>query len=145
MYFGTVWTVWVPRKVLVTLFQYISHVKIKWNSLRKLKKHIYIFKRNKYPSPNALNIKYFWTLSYNHWKGGGEVLSILNFKKTVCPKHFFMRHCLSSSMNWLSRCVDTYITTLFIGRSLKKERYFDVGINKILFLVISAYFKGYLR
>ena len=26
-----------------------------------------LFKRHKYPSPNALNIKYFWTLSYNNW------------------------------------------------------------------------------
>ena len=26
-----------------------------------------LFKRHKYPSPNALNIKYFWTLSDNHW------------------------------------------------------------------------------
>ena len=23
--------------------------------------------RQKYPSPNALSIKYFWTPSYNHW------------------------------------------------------------------------------
>ena len=35
-------------------------------SLRKLKNKN-LFKRHKYPSPNALNIKYFWTLSYNHW------------------------------------------------------------------------------
>ena len=26
-----------------------------------------LFKRHKNPSPNALKIKYFWTLSYNHW------------------------------------------------------------------------------
>ena len=26
-----------------------------------------LFKRLKYPSTNALNIKYFWTLSYNKW------------------------------------------------------------------------------
>ena len=25
------------------------------------------FMRHKYPSPNVLNIKYFWTLSYSHW------------------------------------------------------------------------------
>ena len=23
--------------------------------------------RHKHPFPNALNIKYFWTLGYNHW------------------------------------------------------------------------------
>ena len=26
-----------------------------------------LFKRHNYPSPNTLNIKYFWTISYNHW------------------------------------------------------------------------------
>ena len=26
-----------------------------------------IFNRHKYPFPNALNIKYFWTHSCNHW------------------------------------------------------------------------------
>ena len=26
-----------------------------------------LFSRDKYPSPNAFNIKYFWTLSCNHW------------------------------------------------------------------------------
>ena len=31
-----------------------------------------IFSRDKYPSTKALNIKYFWTLSYNNW----EFLSI---------------------------------------------------------------------
>ena len=31
MYFGNVWTVWAPKKVLVTLFPYIFHVKPKWN------------------------------------------------------------------------------------------------------------------
>ena len=45
-----------------------------------------LFKRHKYPSPNALNIKYFWTLSYNHWAFLGITkYQIHNFKKTVCP------------------------------------------------------------
>ena len=26
-----------------------------------------LFKRVKHPSPNALNIKYFWTLNHNYW------------------------------------------------------------------------------
>ena len=39
-------------------------------SLRILKNKN-IFKRLKCPSPNALNIKYFWTLCYNYWKGRG--------------------------------------------------------------------------
>ena len=57
-------------------------------SLRILKNKN-LLKRHKNPPPNALNIKYFWTLSYNNWGGGGFGVSlnhpILNFKKTVCP------------------------------------------------------------
>ena len=48
------------------------------------------------PSPNALNIKYFWILSYNY--GGGDFwvslnCPILNFKKKVCLKNAWMQHC----------------------------------------------------
>ena len=52
-----------------------------------------LFKRHKYPFPNALNTKYFLTLSYNHW-GFWVSLNypVLNFKKTVCPKNVWMRH-----------------------------------------------------
>ena len=51
-----------PKKVLVPLFPYIFHVKTKWNIVYEyLKKNI--FKRHEYPSPKALNIKYFSTLS----------------------------------------------------------------------------------
>ena len=39
-------------------------------SLQILKNKIF-FKRLKYPSPNALNIRYFWTLNYNYWGFGG--------------------------------------------------------------------------
>ena len=46
-YFGTVWTVWAPKK------------------MRPKNKNL--FKRLIYPSSNALNIKYFWTLNYNYW------------------------------------------------------------------------------
>ena len=58
-------------------------------SLQILKKKFFL-KRRKHPSPNALNIKYFWTL------GDFRLLlnyPILNFKKTVCPKNLWMRHC----------------------------------------------------
>ena len=53
-----------------------------------------LFKRHKYPSPNALNIKYFWTLSYYHW-GFWVSLNylILNFKKTICPKSIWIENC----------------------------------------------------
>ena len=58
----------MPKKFLLILFLYIFHVKTKWNiySLRILKSKN-LFKRHEYPSPNALNIKYFWTFNYNHW------------------------------------------------------------------------------
>ena len=32
-----------------------------------------LFKRHKYTSPNALNIKYFWIISYNHWEVFGII------------------------------------------------------------------------
>ena len=35
MYFGTVWMVWAPKKVLVTLFPYIFHIKTKLNTVYK--------------------------------------------------------------------------------------------------------------
>ena len=45
-----------------------------YNSCKNYMKHCLqilknesLFKRHKYPSSNSLNIKYFWTLSYNHW------------------------------------------------------------------------------
>ena len=55
-------------------------------SLRILKKKN-VFKRHKDLSLNALNDKYFWTLSYNHCFFLVSLnYPILNFKKTVCPK-----------------------------------------------------------
>ena len=55
-------------------------------SLRKLKNKN-LFKRHKYPSPDALNIKYFGTLSYNHWVFLVSLNSpILKFKKNGMPK-----------------------------------------------------------
>ena len=55
MYFGTIWMVWVPKKVLATLFPDIFHVKTKWNIVYKFLK-TKIFSRHK-------NI-----LSQMHWK-----------------------------------------------------------------------------
>ena len=54
-----------PKKVIVTLFPYIFHIKTKWNIIYEcLEKNLFI--KHKYPSPNALNNKYFWKLSHNH-------------------------------------------------------------------------------
>ena len=45
--------------VLVTLFPYIFHVKTKQNKVYEYLKTKNLFKRHKYLSPNALNIKHF--------------------------------------------------------------------------------------
>ena len=45
------------QKVLVTLLPYLFHIKTKWHSLQILKNRN-LFNRHKYPSPNALNIKF---------------------------------------------------------------------------------------
>ena len=67
MYFGTVWTVWAPKK---NVFPYMFHVKPKWNIVYKYSEKIF-FKRLKYPFPNALNKRYFWTPNCNYWGFGG--------------------------------------------------------------------------
>ena len=94
MYFGTVWTVWAPKKVLTTLFPYIVHVKTKWNIVYKnLKTKIFSRDTNILPQmhwtsnifgPPATTIGGFW-VSLNY--------PILNFKKTVCPKNVWIWHC----------------------------------------------------
>ena len=70
-------------------------------SLRILKNKN-LFKRLKYPSPNALNIKYFW---HSATIIGGFRVSrnypILNFKKTVCPKNVWMRHWRQKRICWI--------------------------------------------
>ena len=37
-----------------------------------------------------MNIKHFWTLSYNYW--ASLDYPVLNFKKMVCPKKVWKRH-----------------------------------------------------
>ena len=56
------------------------------NGLQILKNKIFI-KIHKYPSPNASNFKYFWTLSYNH-QGilGITKLSSLTSRKRYAQK-----------------------------------------------------------
>ena len=56
-----------------------------------------IFKRYKYPSLNALNIRYFWTIKYfNHWGFSVSInYRILKFKKTVYPKNIFWKQNIS--------------------------------------------------
>ena len=91
--------VWTPKKMhpksSCNLFSiHISCLNYMKYSIR-IVKNKNLFKRHKYPSPNAFSIKYFWTLSCNHWGGFWVSLNypILNFKKTVCPKTFWVQHC----------------------------------------------------
>ena len=72
-----------PKKVLVALFSYIFHVKTKSNIA--------------YPSPNALNIKYFWTLSYNHW----EFLSITKLSNPYFKENGMPKKCLDAALKSL--------------------------------------------
>ena len=72
------------------VFPYIFHVKPKWNIVYKYsKKKKIFFKRLKYPFPNALNKRYFWTPSYNYWGFGGNV------RMQQCRKKVFHK-CFSS-------------------------------------------------
>ena len=66
--------------IYIYIYRYILHVKTKWNIVYspRILKTKYLFKRHKYLSANALNIKYIWTLSYNHW----GFLSITKLFKT---------------------------------------------------------------
>ena len=55
------------KKVLLTLFPYISYIKTERNMVYRYLE-TKIFSREKYPSSNAINIKQFLTLSYNDWR-----------------------------------------------------------------------------
>ena len=90
MYFGTVWTVWAPKKC----FSMYVHVIPKWNIVYKYLKTKY-FSRDSNILPRM-----HWTLDiFGHLTTiirGLEVslkYPILNFKKTVYPKNVWMRHC----------------------------------------------------
>ena len=83
-----------PKKVLVTLFPYIFHVKTKWNIVYEyLKTKFFSRDTNILPQmhwtsnifgPSATTIGGFW-VSLNYL--------ILNFKKMVCPKNVWIQHC----------------------------------------------------
>ena len=60
-------------------------------SLRILKNKN-LFKRHKHPSPNALNIKYFWTFSYKHW-GFLIITKLSNPLQENGMPNVWMRHC----------------------------------------------------
>ena len=88
MYFGTIWTIWVPKKcaqkVLVTFLLYRYHVRTIWNIVYE---YLKIFSRD----TNILPQMHWTSNIFRHSAttiGGFSVLltyPILNFKKTVCP------------------------------------------------------------
>ena len=69
-----------PKKVLARLYSYIFHVK-----------NTKIFSRDKYPSPNALKIKYFCTVSYNHW----GLLGITKLSNPPLQENSMSQKCLN--------------------------------------------------
>ena len=98
MYFGIVWTVWASKKctqkVFVTLFSYLFYPKTKWNIVyENLKTKIFSRDTNIIPQKH-------WTLDFSGLSATtigdfwvSQNYPIINFKKTVCPKTVWMRHC----------------------------------------------------
>ena len=82
-----------------TFFIYISNANWMKYSLQ-IPKNKNIFKRHIYPFPNALNIKYFWTLSYNHWEFLGITkLSNPSLQEKGMPKKRLGAALLSHSVH----------------------------------------------
>ena len=101
MYFGTVLTVWAPKKFLVTLFPYIFHVKTKSNIVYEYLK-TKIFSRDIIILPQmhwTSNI--FWHLATIIWDFLVSLNSVFNLKKMVCPKNVWMQHCFTRLENLL--------------------------------------------
>ena len=136
MYFVNIWKVWAPKKVLVTLFPYIFHIKTKWNIVYKyLKTKIFSRDTNILPQMHwtsnifghsATTIGVFW-VSLNY--------PILNFKKMVCPKNVWIWHC--------SICISIAVCLVFMifwsnvfyvlytpCRHLSKQFYWCPFLNK---------------
>ena len=100
MYFGTIWMVWgaqinASKKVLVTLFSYMFHIKTKWDI-------VYENLQTKICSRDTnILLQMHWT-SNIFWPSATTIVSfwvslnypILNFKKMVCPKNLLMQHGL---------------------------------------------------
>ena len=85
-----------------------------------------LFKRHKYPSPNALNIKHFWTLIKTT---GGSWVSlnhlILNFKKTSCPKNVWMQHCTQGHASTTVYSEMTSTRKIFLEVLIPKTNIFE--------------------
>ena len=81
------------QKVSATFFSYIFHVKTKWNVIYEyLKTKIFLRETNILPQMHwTSNI--FGHSATTTW-ASLNYPTILNFKKTVCPKNVWMRHWL---------------------------------------------------
>ena len=93
-----------PKKVLVTLFSFIFHIKTEWNVVYKYLK-TKIVSRDKYPSPNVLKSNIFGpsaTTIRGFWVS--LIYPILNFKKMVCPKNVWMWHWWPNINNCACQC-----------------------------------------
>ena len=115
----------VTKKVLVTLFPYIFHIKSKWNIVYKYFK-TKIFSRNTTILPQM-----HWTSNIFGPSAkifGGFWVSLIypirNFKKTVCPKNFWLQHW---RWNLMSRKLCTFACCrLMEKRNFKcKLKYFE--------------------
>ena len=96
LYFGTFWTVWMPKKI----YKYIFHAKTKWNIACKYLKTKIFSRDTNIPSPNVSNINYVWTISYNNW----ELL------------------CITKLEMFVISCINTWPSFTFIlPRTLKKQ------------------------
>ena len=57
-----------PKKILLSFFLHIFHIKTKRNIVYKyLKTEIFQETQTSFSKANALNIKYLWTFTYNNW------------------------------------------------------------------------------
>ena len=87
-----------PRKWaqnnFVTFFLYIFHVKTKIKYSLWILKNKNLFNRHKYPPTNALNMKYFWTLSYKHW----WFLSISKLSNPQLQENGMPKKCLDVAL-----------------------------------------------
>ena len=78
-----------PKKILLSFFLYIFHIKTKRNIAYKyLKTEIFQETQTSFSKANALNIKYLWTFTYNNWSvwGYNYAIKSLTSRKRYAQK-----------------------------------------------------------
>ena len=94
-----------PKKVLVTLFSFIFHIKTEWNVVYKyLKTKIVSRDTNILPQMywNQIFLDLQLQLSGGFWVS--LIYPILNFMKMVCPKNVWMWHWWPNVNNCTCQC-----------------------------------------